>query len=152
MESAGCTECKTCMVESKIRCSHDIDQPSFSWEQPCKLLKLKHSGAEAYLKGKELGVEVLRVLRDVHHLQPHLRVILQIPQYQISGTPLKESSPFSVNINHCSSNTTATLHTQTHLHAIGFRDGEVETIVQIWSTFDWSTNFQSLYSIMNRQL
>ena len=67
------------------------------------------------MKGKELGVEVLEFLQDVRHLQPHVRVILQILQYQISGTPLKQSSPFSVNINHNSSNTTATLHTQTHV-------------------------------------
>ena len=46
------------------------------------------------MEGKELGVEVLGVLQDVHHLQPHVRVVLQIPQYQISGAPLKQSRPF----------------------------------------------------------
>jgi hypothetical protein len=47
-------------------------------------------GAETYLQGKELGVEVLRVLQDVDDLQPHVLVILQIAQYLVRGIPLKQ--------------------------------------------------------------
>lgn len=40
------------------------------------------------LQGKELGVEVLCILKDVHNLEPHVWIVLQVPQNLICCRPL----------------------------------------------------------------
>jgi hypothetical protein len=49
----------------------------------------RRTAEEAYLQGKELGVQVLRILENVDNLQPHVWIILQVAQYLVGGIPLK---------------------------------------------------------------
>jgi hypothetical protein len=49
----------------------------------------RRTGEEAYLQGKKLGVQVLRILENVNNLQPHVWIILQVAQYLVGSIPLK---------------------------------------------------------------
>lgn len=40
------------------------------------------------LQSKELGVQVICALQNVHHLEPHIWIVLQVPQYQVCSSPL----------------------------------------------------------------
>jgi hypothetical protein len=41
------------------------------------------------LEGKELCVQVVRILENVDNLQPHVWIILQVAQYLVGSIPLK---------------------------------------------------------------